>query len=209
MVYTVFGDKGSGAFSAEAALAEAGAPYDAALVSLDRNEQRTAGFFKYNPSGKVPALRTPDGEIVTESAAILLAIADRFPQSGLLPPTGARSQAYRWIAFMASEVYPIVEISDYPARFAPEGEQAKALRRKAHERIQERLLIVESAIHGPWMLSSGFSAVDIYVAMFTRWRGSVGRDWVEGGHIPRLMALASAVSERPNIAPVWARHFGG
>src|SRR6185437_4247623 len=112
MSYTLYGDLGSGAFSAEAALAEAGAPYGFELVSLERNEQKQPAFLAIHPSGKVPALRLPEGEVVTESAAILLTLADHFPQSGLLPPQASneRAIAYRWLAFMASEIYPFVEI---------------------------------------------------------------------------------------------------
>jgi len=209
MSYIIFGDKGTGAFSAEAALAEAGAQYEFRNISLDKNEQREPEFLKVNPSGKMPALKLPGGEIITESAAILLAVADRHPDAGLLPPHAsfARAECYRWIVFLASEVYPMVEISDYPARFVPEGAEADGLKRKVQERIRERLLIVEKHVAGPWLLSSGFSAADIYAAMFTRWRNTIGREWLEAGHIPKLQAIAKALSERPRIAPVWQRHF--
>lgn len=208
MAYTIFGDKGSGAFSAEATLAEADAQYDFRIISLEKNEQKQPAFLAINPSGKMPALRLPEGEIVTESAAILLTIADHFPNARLLPPQGSsqRAQAYRWLAFMASEIYPMVEIVDYPDRFVPEGDEAKALRLKVRERIRERVLIVERMIAGPWLLPGGFSVCDIYAAMFSRW--SIGNEWREQ-NIPRLNALARAVSERPRIAPVWKKHFAG
>jgi glutathione S-transferase len=210
MTYTIFGDKGSGAFSAEAVLAEAGAPYEFYSVSLEKNEQKKPEFLAINPSGKIPALRLPEGEVITESAGILLTIADHFPNARLLPPQAgaARAQAYRWLAFMASEIYPMVEVSDYPERFAPEGADAERLRLKARERIRERLLIVERFTAGPWLLPSGFSILDIYASMFTRWRGSIGRDWLAEGHIPKLEAISTALRARPAIAPVWARHFG-
>jgi len=210
MSFTIFGDKGTGAFSVEAALAETGAPYEFHYVSLEKMEQRKPEFLAINPSGKVPALRLPEGEIITESAGILLTIADHFPNARLLPPqAGAmRGQAYRWLAFMAAEIYPMVEISDYPERFAPEGDAAEALRARVRERLRERLLIVERVIDGPWFMAGGFSILDIYAAMFTRWRGTFGKDWLQGGHIPKLQALAQALSERPRIAPVWKRHFG-
>jgi glutathione S-transferase len=209
MSYTIFGDRGSGAFSAEAVLAEAGAPYEFHFVSLRNEEQRKPEFLAINPSGKVPALRLPGGEVITESSAILLTVADHFPNARLLPPQAgpARAQAYRWLAFMASEIYPMVEVSDYPERFAPAGEQAEALRQKAHERIRERLLIVERFVAGPWFLPSGFSILDIYASMFTRWRGTVGPEWLAEGHTPKIEALSAALSARPAIAPVWARHF--
>jgi glutathione S-transferase len=206
MSYTLYGDLGSGAFSAESALAEAGAPYTFELVSLEKGEQRQPHFLAINPSGKIPALRLPEGDIVTESAAILLTLADHFPQARLLPPGGsvARASAYRWLAFMAAEIYPIVEIVDYPERFTPEGGDTAGLRKIARGRIRERILIIERMIEGPFLLSGGFSILDIYAAMFTRW--SIGTEWREA-NIPKLNALAAAVSQRPAIAPVWERHF--
>ena len=207
MSYIVFGDKRSGAFSAEAALAEAGVTYEFHLVSLEKNEQKSPEFLALNPSGKMPALKLPSGEIVTESAAILLTLADRFPQAGLIPPhaTFARAEAYRWIAFMASEIYPMVEIVDYPDRFAPAGVEADALKKHAIARIRERMLVIESAIVGPWLLAHEFSAADIYAAMFSQW--SIGKEWRKS-HLPKINALVDALAARPRIAPVWQKHFG-
>jgi glutathione S-transferase len=207
MSYTLYGDLGSGAFSAEAALAEAGAPYTFEMVSLDKGEQKSPDFLAINPSGKIPALRLPGGGIVTESAAILLTLAEHFPPARLLPPLGApaRAQAYRWLAFMAGEIYPIVEIVDYPERFGAKESDYEPLRAIARDRIRERILIIERMIDGPFLLPHGFSILDIYAAMFTRW--SLEPDW-KMANLPKLMALAGNVAARPAIAPVWARHFG-
>ena len=209
MTYTIYGDLGSGAFSSEAALAEAGAPYTFELIALDKNAQKAPEFLAVNPSGKVPALRLPDGAIVTESLAIVLTIADRFPAAKLLPETGSaeRADVYRWLAYMAGEIYPMVEIVDFPERFVPMGIEADTLRAKARSRVRENLLLIERTAKGPWFLGETLSAIDIYVAMFTRWRGTVGRDWLEGGHIPKLHALAEKLSKRERITPVWQRHF--
>jgi glutathione S-transferase len=208
MAYTIYGDKASGAFAAEAALAETGCDYSFQTVSLDKNEQRSDAFRAINPSGKVPALKLPSGEIVTESSALLLTITDRHPDAKLLPPQGsaARAEAYRWIAFMASEIYPMVEIVDYPERFTPDGADKESVRSIARDRIRDRFLIVEKAIAGPWLLPTGFSAADIYVAMFSRW--SLGKEWRDA-NLPKVNALAKEVSARPRIAPIWQKHFGG
>jgi glutathione S-transferase len=208
-MFTLYGDLGSGAFSAEAALAEAGAPYTFELVSLEKNEQRQPAFLAINPSGKMPALRLGEGQVVTESAAILLTIADNFPQARLLPPQGSpdRAQAYRWLAFLAGEIYPFVEIVDYPERFAPEGAAADSIKAIARARVRERLLLVERIATGPFILGSGFSLLDIYAAMFSRWKGTLGREWRDA-NLPLLGALSQKVAQRPAIAPVWERHFG-
>ena len=128
---------------------------------------------------------------------------------GCLPPQAgpARTQAYRWLAFMASEIYPMVEISDYPERFVAEGD-AEALRQKARERIRERLLIVERMCDGPWFLASRLFhrrhlCGDVQPLARLHRRGLAG-----GGPHPQAETLAQAVSKRPAIAPVWQRHFG-
>jgi len=205
MTYILYGDRRSGAFSVECALAEADAPYEFKVVSLEKNEQKSPEYLAINPSGKMPAVRLPTGEIVTESAGLLLTIADLYPASKLLPPPGtpARAQCYRWLTFMASEIYPMVEIVDYPERFAPEAPDA--LKAKAVDRIRARILIVESAIAEPWLLETGFSVADIYAVMFSRW--SIGKEWRQQ-NLPKIRSLARRVSERPKIAPVWERHFG-
>ena len=45
-------------------------------------------FFAINPMGQVPVLRTDDGELLTENAAVLQYVAERFPEAGLAPATG-------------------------------------------------------------------------------------------------------------------------
>jgi len=206
--WIIYGDKGSGAFAAEAALAEAGAEREFREISLQRDEQRSPEFLAINPAGKIPALQLPEGEVITESLAMLLVIAERYPAAGLLPPIGmaARAHALRWLAFMASEIYPIVEIEDYPSRFVPEGAESEALREKAKARIRKRLLILERAVGGPWILAGGFSACDIYAAMFTRWSATHG--WRDE-HIPKLCAIMRGLAARPALAPVWQKFFFG
>jgi glutathione S-transferase len=208
MSWILFGDKGSGAFAAEAALAEVGARWDYREISLQRNEQRSPEFLAVNPAGKIPALQLPEGEIITETLAMLLVIAERYPEANLLPPVGslARAQALRWLAYMASEIYPIVEIEDYPSRFVPEGAESDALRERSKERIRERLLILEKAAAGPWILAEGFSACDIYAAMFSRWSATHG--WRDE-HIPKLCAIMRGLAARPALAPVWQKFFSG
>jgi glutathione S-transferase len=206
VTFVLYGDRGSGAFSVEAALAEAHVAYEFRTISLKANQQREPDFLAINPSGKMPALKLPEGGIVTESLAILVTIAERFPDARLLPrqESAARGQALRWLAFMATELYPMVEIVDYPARFVPEGAESDALRERAREKLRERFLIVEQAVAGPWLLAEGFSVADIYVAMFSRW--DIGAEYREQ-NLPKVSALANAVAQRPCIAPIWQRHF--
>jgi GST-like protein len=207
MNYVLYGEPNSGSFSTEAALREADAEFDILDFDLKKGEHLSPSYRAVNPTGKIPALKLPSGEIITETIAILLTIAERHPGANLLPPPASvqRASALRWIAFLGAEVYPMVEIVDYPERFMTDQKGAAELRERARERIRQRLLILERGIEGdPW-IGREFSAADIYAAIVTRW--FVGAEW-RAANTPKIERLAKAVSERPKIAPVWRRHFG-
>jgi GST-like protein len=153
-------------------------------------------------------LRFPDGSVMTESAAILLALDEAHPDARLMPPLGSpeRRSALRWLLFIATEIYPLIEMSDYPHRFAPPETSDVGLRSVVRTRLRERWRAVDQAACGEGsFLSTGFSAIDLSVAVISRWE--VGDEWraKEGRN---LDAITRAVGERPSISRVWHRHFG-
>lgn len=85
-------------------LRELGADFEYVPVNLLAQENLRPDFLALNPAGKVPVL--VDGDFVlTESAAIVLYLAERFPDSGLLPAgLEERAQVYRWVMFAMTEL---------------------------------------------------------------------------------------------------------
>src|SRR5690606_34411722 len=207
MSYQLYGDVGSGAGIVEAALASAGIPYELRSVSLQKSEQRSESYARLNPQRKVPTLVTPAGETLTESVAILLVLDERHPAARLLPlaRTPERAQALRWLLFAAAELYPLVEISDYPERFTPHGSSAPPVREVAKSLLRERWAILEAQIAGdPWLLPAGFCFSDVYIASLSRW--SLDPAW-RAEQLPRVEKLTAAVAAQPAIGDVWRRHY--
>ena len=207
MAYQLYGELGSGAGIVEVALAAAGVPYQWREVSLKQSQQRSESYARLNPQRKLPTLITPSGETLTESAAILLLLDERHPNARLFPVhrTPERAQALRWLLFMATELYPIVEIIDYPERFTPDGGSAPAVKELARKIWRERLLVAEAAVAGdPFLLPSGFCFTDVYIAAFSRW-GGLGL-W-RSEHLPRIEKLAAAVAAQPVVGDIWRKHF--
>src|SRR5438552_1385449 len=63
-------------------------------------------FYQVNPVGLVPTLRTDDGLVLTENAAILQYVADRFPQAGISTGPGMeRSRLHQWLCFIGTELH--------------------------------------------------------------------------------------------------------
>lgn len=191
----------------ELALAEIGADYEFVRTRLGKGAKDSDSYFAVNPTGKLPALETPDGEILTESAAILLTLAERHPAASLLPRRRgrARAKAIRWTVFVAAEIYPMIEVVDYPERFV-EDTAARALRERARARIRNRWLNVESAITGdPWLDVSGLSIADLTIANVSRW--STGKRWRQA-NCRGIDAIATAIAERKSTRAAWESHFG-
>ena len=208
MTYQLYGDPRSGSCAVECALAEAGAACRVVEVDLAREQQLDPSYAALNPARKIPALALPGGQLVTESAAILIVVAEREAQAGLLPPPGTpeRNDALRWLLYVSSEIYPQIEIADYPERFVPDPALAERVKEMARERLRARWAPIEHAAtdHGT-MLASGFSALDLYIATLSRWE--IGDDW-RSANLPRVEAIAHAVAARPLAGPVFRRHFG-
>ena len=206
MTYRLYGSDGSGSGIVEMALAEVGVAVELQPVSLRENAQRSDAYARLNPERKIPTLLTPSGEVLTESAAIVLVLDERFPAARLLPERGTpeRAQALRWLTFLACELYPIIEIVDYPERFAPDAASTPGVRERAKHIWQSRWPLVEGAIAGePWLLASGFCATDLYLSVLSRW--DLDPTW-RAEHLPKVDAIARAVAQRPRSGPILRRH---
>ena len=87
---------------------EAGA--DAAYFEVDPKTKRVQGdnsdFYAVNPLGLVPTLRTDDGAILTENAAILQYVAGQFPNSGIgASGVMERARLQQWLCFIGTELH--------------------------------------------------------------------------------------------------------
>jgi glutathione S-transferase len=205
MKYIIHGAPGSGSGIVEAVCAEIGADYEVRDLDARSGEHRGEAYAAINPHRKMPTLEVEDGEIITESVAIVLTLDERHRETELLPTPGSkeRAQALRWMLYLATEMYPMVEMIDYPERFASSADGAQAIRKRADEILHERWRVLEANVAGsPYLLASGFSATDLYITKFSVWLDAAWRS----EHLPKIDALTAAVLARPALAPVWARH---
>jgi len=204
--YRLYGCHRCGSMMVEAALEEIGAPYD--LVELEYNgpEHRSEQYRKLNPLARVPVLMLPDGTVVTESAAILLALAHRHPKAGLLPPEGSPEMAsmLRWLLFLSNNVYEAVGRDDYPERYVASESARLEVRERAVADMKRFWMMVEQNLKpAPFALGKRFSALDLYIANLSEW---IMRDWIHA-NCPRIKRLVARVAKRPRVQSVWRRHF--
>ncbi|BBC71807.1 glutathione S-transferase [Altererythrobacter sp. B11] len=148
------------------ALEETGAPYEPRLVAFMAGEHRTPQFLAVNPSGKVPALETEEGVLV-QNGAILLWLAETYPDAGLLPPASTAAERARIAAEIfrcSSDLHPLVTRFVMPQMVAGEADAAR-VRAKAAEALAFQLGAVAARLsQGAWYFGERWSALDAYLA---------------------------------------------
>lgn len=139
-----------------ALLEELDAVFELHPIDLRQQQQLTPDYLAINPMGKVPAIRH-DGTVVTETVAIFIYLADRFPAAGLAPPVdaAARGAYLRWLVFYAACFEPAI------------GD--RAMQRDPAPRAQSPYADYDTTINtvlaqladGPWLTGADFTAADV------------------------------------------------
>lgn len=206
-MYTLYWSADSGAFGVQALLEELGLPYRLEVVDTARGGHRTPEYLALNPMAQVPALRLPDGAVITESAAMMVHLCDAEPDAGLLPAPGTtgRAVAYRWLFWLASGLYEADLRYYYPERYTSEPASAPAVQAAALERMDRLLAIAADLLgSGPYAMGRHFSAVDLYLFMLVLWHPA--RTEIHSRH-PGLGELMRRVRQRPAVERIWAQHY--
>jgi glutathione S-transferase len=174
------------------ALYEAGA--DAQYIQRDRNKRLPDGsdFLQINPLGMVPTLRTDDGDLLTENAAILQYVAELFPDAHLAVRSGReRARLQQWLSFIGTELHKAVFLPllrpDAPA-------EAKTY---AAGLADARLAIVEQHLGGREFLLDHFTVADAYLFTVLNWSMATP---VKFDRFPAIQAYIARLQQRPSIA---------
>jgi GST-like protein len=209
----LFGEPGWGSVIVEAQLDWYGLEYDFERVGdLFKSTEAKAAEARrrlaaVNPLAQIPTLILANGDVLTESAAITLWLAESQKADSLVPRAGdaARTPFLRWLVFLVANVYPTYTYGDDPGRFVA-GEGAQGSFREHVDAYRNKLYsLLETVAGAPWFLGARFSALDIYVCAMTRWRPR--REWF-AANASKLAAIAARTEQLPELAACWRRNSG-
>ena len=167
------------------ALEEVGAAYEYVEVDVMHGEGRQPSFLEINPGGKVPVL-DDNGTIITESAAICMHLAEKYPNSRLLPSAGTpeRTDCYRWISFVLTELdAPLWTIAKH--RFGlPRERRVPAVIETASWEFRNAVKLLAKPLESQsYLAGSSFSVADILAGHTLAWATSarlpLGSDKIE------------------------------
>jgi glutathione S-transferase len=149
------------------ALQELDVPFESVIVDLTKGEHKRPAFLKLNPAGKLPALVDGD-RVLTESVAIVLYLAEKYPDKNLLPrDIGARAECYRWLMFAATELeQPVWRIAKHTA-ILPKEKRIDADVALAREDFASMAAVLDQHMRGRTFVAADQMTVADFVTAYT------------------------------------------
>ena len=181
-----------------------GLEYEEIPVNILEGEHLKPEFLKVNPAGKVPVL--VDGDtVLTESSAIQLYLAEKFPQAGLIPKSlEERAQMYQWIFFLVSEIeQPLWRIARNTSLY-PEAERQPCDVKIATRECKTMVAVLEKHMQGrQYLVGDQLSVADMNAAY--------ALDWANQAKMlddaPALRQFLERMYHRPEAPPTIAEAF--
>lgn len=201
--YVVHGAKGSGSVAVEAALTLLGLPYRIVENAPWEGGAQADAVGRVNPMRQVPAVILPSGELMTESAAILIHLADSYPAGGLSPALDApeRARFLRWMVYVPAAIYSMFWVRDEPGRLAADQAAEQVILARTKERIAACWKIMDDQLEpGRFLMGDSLSVLDLYVAVASRWTPRRKRFYAVA---PRMAEVVRRVDAEPRLAAFW------
>jgi glutathione S-transferase len=175
-------------------LQELGADFEFVPVNLLRGENQHPDFLSLNPAGKLPVLVDGDA-VIPESAAIVLYLAEKYRDKGLLPADlKERAQVYRWVMFAMTELeQPLWRIAKHTMLY-PEDKRLPQDIALAREEFAAMAFVLDRHMEGrKFIVGDRITVADCVTAYLIDWGNEV--DLI--GHCPQLSAYLDRMYARP------------
>jgi glutathione S-transferase len=183
------------------------------FINVDpaKAEHRRPEFLALNPAGKLPVL--VDGDfILTESVAIVLYLAEKYPEKGFLPTElRARAELNRWLLFTATELeQPLWRIARHTSVYPPEKRLTAEIP-IARQDFLDMAAVLEKHMDGRQFLAGDKVTVADFVAAYTLDMATVVPSRANEvqllDNLPRLRGFMDRMYKRPKAPPRIAEAF--
>ena len=193
------------ALASHIVLEHVGADFEAVKLDLAQKQQQSPEYLAINPKGRVPALVTDRG-VITETPAILLYLAQTFPDYCLAPLDDAFALAQ--LQSVTNWLCSTVHIAQAPfsrgSRWADDAASQAAMKAKAPQNMIDCFDWIErELLRGPWMMGEDFTIADPYLFTVGGW---LAGDGVDIARFPRVAEHCQRMRELPAVQKVLPLH---
>ena len=186
------------ALASHIVLEEVGADYDINRIDFSVAEENSPRYLAMNPKGRVPLLETAQGNL-TETPAILLYLAQSYPQANLAPldDAFALAELQAFNSYLCSTVHVAHAHRLRGSRWADDPVAITAMQDKVPEAVLAGFRHVEeNYLRGPWVMGDQYSIADPYLFTLAQW---LEADGVTLEALPRVVAHRARMLERDSV----------
>lgn len=203
-MHTLYYAPATASFVVHWLLIELEVPHELRKLDLAAGEHKRAEYLAINPAGVVPTLLI-DGVPHAETAALVMHLADSYPERGFAPPLGsaARARYYEAIIRCANTLQPAFRRWFYPDAIT-DAADAAVQRSAVQQLIENGFQRFETDLSDgrPYLLGDSISAADFLLVMLMRWSRNMP---IPATTLPHLNALATRLKSRPSFVELNAR----
>lgn len=195
--------KGTISIAVAIGLHEAGIAYDTVKLDFAKGDQLTPEYLRTNPKGRVPALLTGDGTILTETGALLDYIAAIKPEAGLLPSDPKDAAHMRSVMYyLASTAHVAHAHKMRGTRWATEQSSFDDMKAKVAQNMTDCAAYIQSnCLRGDFTLGDNISIADPYLFLVCNWLEGDGVDLAD---FPQIAAYLARMEARDSLKAVRA-----
>jgi glutathione S-transferase len=202
--YVLFYAPGAASVAVHWMLIELGVAFSAKRLSLDAGDQRAPAFLQLNPAGRVPVLVIND-QAFTESAALVMLLAERHPHAQLAPAVGDARRG-KWLEamiYLTNTVSSAMRDWFYAERDGRPAD-ADAVRRLARRRIEDAWERLNATLSDgrTYLLGEDVTTVDLLAVMLMRWSRDMPRPASAWEHVEPYV---NRMRSRPGFIEVCRR----
>ena len=182
-----------------------GADYEAIKLDFRENQQRSKEYLAVNPKGRVPALVTDRG-VITETPALLLYLAQTYPQAKVAPLDDPFALAEMQAAnsWFCSTVHVAHAHGPRGSRWSDDPAALQSMKAKVSTNMSDCFdLIEKELLRGPWLMGANFTVADPYLFTMSSW---LATDGVEMAKFPRVAEHYKRMLEMPAVRKVIPLH---
>lgn len=186
-------------------LEHVGADYQSTKLNLRENDQNAPEYLAINPKGRVPALVTDRG-ILTETPALLLYLAQTYPEANLAPLNDAfaLAQMQSINSWFCSTVHVHHAHGARGRRWSDDLDAQKSMKAKVAQNMTDAATLIEREIlRGPWVMGEQFTVADPYLFTMTSWMTG---DGVDLSKFPKLADHYKRMLELPSVQKIAPLH---
>ena len=210
-MYTLFATPGSvGCAAVDAALRLCGVPFETVEAAPWTESPGRDRLKAANPLVQIPTLQGASGELLTETAAILIHLGLTHPEARLLPTdAAARASHLRGLVYLAANVYPAITVIDFPERFceACSDDEAKRIRAQTRRHLHGLWEVFADSFAAPpagFLAGDAPGALDLMAAALSKCFGT--RPHLAAAR-PAFAALLSRIDTHPRFADTERRYW--